>query len=82
MDNHVTMLCREYIRMVDDMRSGYYSTEEIRQLDSDRILLHEELCKIMQQPHDDGMYQHAKNILHLARLAGSTSQDFEEEDHA
>lgn len=67
MDAYTIQLCREYIETVDAMRSGRYSTEEIHQLDSQRLLLHDELCNLLRVDRKTDMYRRARAVLMAAR---------------
>lgn len=68
MHPYLISLAQEYVDLIDDMRSGSYTVEEIHQLDSQRQTTHLELCRITGKSHsDDGMYSYARAILLAAR---------------
>lgn len=62
-DTRVLALCSEYVHTVDAMRSGRYTTDEIHTLDSERILLHDELCRLLTLDRSVDMYRRAKALL-------------------
>lgn len=62
-DAYIVSLCRDYIEAVDAMRSGLYTTEEIQVFDSQRILVHDELCRLLALDRSVDMYRRAKAIL-------------------
>jgi hypothetical protein len=78
-NNRLITLYREYIATVDSMYNGNHTTAEIRQLDSERILLHDELCRLTGLARGADMYRHAKNELHRARMGGISADDYEED---
>lgn len=63
-------LCEAYVQLVNDMRSGQYTTAEIRQLDRQRQVTHNELCRITGLDPSDDMYAYAKAVLLAARAGG------------
>jgi hypothetical protein len=65
-DPYLLSLAEEYVSYVDAMRSGSYTTEEIRQLDSQRQLTHNELRRHTGLDPDD-MYAYCRNLLWVAR---------------
>jgi hypothetical protein len=56
-------LCREYISLVDAMRSGQYTTDELHTLDSERQSLHTELCRLTGYTRRADMYRAASLII-------------------
>lgn len=56
MHPYLISLCREYVDLVDTMRSGNFTVVEIRQLDSERQNTHNELCTITRMSHSEDMY--------------------------
>jgi hypothetical protein len=69
-DTYLISLCREYTTLVDAMRSGQHTTEEIRQLDSQRQVTHNEICRYTGQDRSADMYTYARAVLHAARAGG------------
>lgn len=67
MHPYLISLCREYVDLVDNMRSGNFTVAEIRQLDSERQNTHNELCNITGMSHSEDMYAYAKAVLMAAR---------------
>ena len=67
MHPYLISLCEEYVQLVNDMRSGQYTIAEIRQLDSQRQVTHNELCRITGLDPSDDMYAYAKAVLLAAR---------------
>ena len=67
MHPYLISLCQEYVELVDNMRSGNFSLEEIRQLDSQRQTTHYELCRITSKSHDEDMYTYARAVVLAAR---------------
>lgn len=70
MHPYLISLCEEYVQLVNDMRSGQYTTEEIRQLDSQRQVTHNQLLQIIGMDRSDDMYAYAKAVLLAARAGG------------
>lgn len=68
-DSYIISLCRDYIETVDAMRSGLYTTEDIHTLDSQRILVHDELCRLLALDKSVDMYRRVKAILMAAKGA-------------
>lgn len=66
-DSYLVSLCREYVEYVDAMRSGQYSIVEIRQIDSQRQIAHDELCRYTGYDRNVDMYAYAKRVLYAAR---------------
>ena len=62
-DSHVLTLAHEYLETVDQIRSGQFTTEEIYQLDSQRQLLHNELCRLTGYNRNVDMYRAARLII-------------------
>jgi hypothetical protein len=62
-NNRLLTLCQEYIATVDAMRSGQYTVDELRTLDSERQLLHDELCRLTGYSRRADMYRAARLIL-------------------
>lgn len=63
MNAHTLQLCREYIELVDAMRSGRYSMKEIYQLESQRLILHTDLCTLLKVEWNVDMYHLVRGIL-------------------
>ena len=61
--SHTLTLCREYLDLVDAMRSGQYSTDELHALDSERQNLHNELCRLTGYDRTVDMYRVARMLL-------------------
>ena len=61
--NRLIILAQEYIQTVDAMRSGQYTVDELRTLDSERQLLHDELCRLTGYSRRADMYRAARLIL-------------------
>lgn len=70
MDAYLISLCRDYIDLVDGMRNGRYTTEEVRQLDSQRLVLHDQLCQHTGFDRSLDMYAYARRVVHAARAGG------------
>ena len=62
-------LAREYIATVDAMRSGQYTTDELRALDSERQYLHNELCRLTSYTRRADMYRAASLIIRNGGIA-------------
>lgn len=62
-NEYLLSLCREYVDLVNNMRSGQYTTEEIHTLDSERQLTHNSLCDLTGYPHSADMYRIARMLL-------------------
>lgn len=62
---------KEYLDLIDSMRSGKFSTDEIRQLDSDRQWLHNELTRLTGLDPSEDMAAYCRRILHIARGQGT-----------
>jgi len=60
---YIVSIAREYLETVDQIRSGRFSTEEIYQLDSQRQLLHNEMCRITGYSRNIDMYRAARMII-------------------
>jgi hypothetical protein len=69
-DDYLLSIARAYIDLVNDMRSGRYTTEEVRQLDSDRQWHHNELIRLTGLDPADDMVAHCRRLLHIARSSG------------
>lgn len=67
MDAYLIALCRDYVDLVDQMRHGQYSPEELRDLDSARQVAHQQLAQYAGLSLDDDAYQYARAVLHAAR---------------
>lgn len=63
MQEYIVSLAREYLETVDNIRSGRFTTDEIYQLDSQRQLLHNELCRITGYDRRIDMYRAARMII-------------------
>jgi hypothetical protein len=70
MHPYLISLCEEYVQLVDAMRHGRYTAAELRELDSQRQVTHNELCRITGLDPSDDMYAHAKAVLLAARAGG------------
>ena len=46
MHPYLISLCQEYVQVVDAMRHGRYTAAELRELDSQRQVTHNDLCRI------------------------------------
>lgn len=71
MDQYLLSLFAEYTALVDRMRGGRYTEEEMHALDSERQVLHYELKRLTGR--DDSrfdMYAFARNALTDARRQG------------
>ena len=79
MNSRLLTLYREYIATVDSMYNGQRTTAEIHQLDAQRLLLHDELCRLTGVARSADMYRHAKTELLRARMGGIQADDYEEE---
>lgn len=69
-DPQLFSLAKEYLDLIDSMRSGRYSTAELHQLDSDRQWLHNELIRLTGLDPADDMAAHCRRMLHIARGQG------------
>ncbi|WP_129628248.1 hypothetical protein [Candidatus Oscillochloris fontis] len=47
--DYLISLCREYQQLVDDIQSGMLETDEIRELNGQRTVLHEQVMEEMQR---------------------------------
>lgn len=56
---HTVQIAREYVAVVDAMRSGQYTTDELRQLDSERQGLHNDLIRLTGYARSTDMYRAA-----------------------
>lgn len=59
----IKTLCAEYIELVDNMRSGEYSTDYLHTLDSERQWHHNELCRLLRVDRTIDMYRYATYYL-------------------
>ncbi len=66
MDSYLISLAEEYVALVDAMRSGGYSTSDIRQLDSQRQVTHNEIRRHTNLDPDD-MYSYCRQVIRAAR---------------
>ena len=66
---YLLSLCREYVDLVNTLKSGGYTRSEFRILDSQRQVTHGQLLDILNLTRDDDvdMYQRARDILLDAR---------------
>jgi len=55
-DEHLVLLCREYVTLVEAMREGQYEPEELRDLDSQRQVTHEQLLESTGLTRSTNMY--------------------------
>lgn len=67
MDPYLISLAKEYCELVDGMRSGTFSLEELHELDSQRQTTHLELCRITGMSHSADMYRYARTVVLAAR---------------
>ena len=67
MHPYLVSLCREYVELVDSMRFGQYSRDELRQLDSQRQVTHNQLLDITGLERDTDMYAYARAVLLVAQ---------------
>ena len=72
MHPYLLSLCQEYVELIKTMKKGGYSTDQYRQLDSQRQVTHEQLIQITGIERDSGidMYQYALDIIEQARNQG------------
>jgi hypothetical protein len=70
MHPYLLSLCQEYVALIDDMRHGRYAQAELRTLDSQRQVTHNQLIAIVGD--QDDMYAYARAVLLAAR--GSNQQ--------
>ena len=61
--SHTLTLCREYLDLVDAMRSGQHSTDDLHALDSERQNIHNELCRLTGYGRAVDMYRVARMLL-------------------
>lgn len=73
MHPYLLSLCKEYIKLVDTMRSGQYTLEELRELDSQRQVTHNQLLELTDLEREDDMYAHARAVVIAARAQGRSS---------
>lgn len=66
--NYLLTLCREYLDLIDNMRSGRYTTEELHELDSQRQYTHNELCRLTDYDRSVDMARVARLILRQGGL--------------
>ncbi len=66
---YLLSLCREYVELVNTLKSGGYTRSEWRELDSQRQVTHDQLLDILNLTRDDDvdMYERARAILLDAR---------------
>lgn len=62
-DAYLVSLCQDYCAYVDAMRGGQYTTEEIRAIDSQRQVVHDELCRITGKDRSEDMYAYARAVV-------------------
>ncbi|MCS6888645.1 MAG: hypothetical protein NZQ09_10580 [Chloroflexus sp.] len=67
MDETFVTLCREYVALVDAMRTGRYTAGELHQLDRERQVAHTRLIELTGLPRTEDMYRYARAVLHAAR---------------
>ena len=75
MNDRVLSLCIEYTNLVDSMRHGRYDADELRSLDSDRLVLHEQLMEMTGLDRTTDMYRFARDEMHKARSQGYLRED-------
>ena len=68
MSDYVLTLCREYLDLIEQMRSGRYSTAELHELDSQRQYTHNELCRLTGYDRTVDMARAARLILRQGGL--------------
>lgn len=68
MTDHLVTLAREYIELVDAMRSGSYTTADLHELDSQRQYTHNELCRLTGYDRTVDMYRAARLIVRQGGL--------------
>jgi hypothetical protein len=71
MHPYLLSLCQEYVSLVNAMRQGGYTAEELRTLDSDRQVTHRQLMQLTGLEQHEDMYAHARAII-LAARGGNT----------
>ena len=69
-DPSLLSLAREYLDLIEQMRSGGYTIEEIRQLDSQRQWTHNDLLRLTGLDPADDMAAYCRRLLHVARGQG------------
>lgn len=67
MHPYLISLCREYVALVDAMQHGQYSRAELRDLDSQRQVTHQQLIELTGKDRRDDMYAYARAVLLAAR---------------
>lgn len=70
MHPYLISLCREYVELVDAMRFGQYSRDELRELNSQRQVTHNQLLDITGMDRSEDMYAYATAVL-LAAQGGN-----------
>ncbi len=68
MTDRLVILAREYIELVDAMRSGGYTTADLHELDSQRQYTHNELCRLTGYDRTVDMYRAARLIVRQGGL--------------
>ena len=69
MDRYLIGLASDYVELVDAMQHGQYQPHELRALDSDRQVLHNQLRQHTGLDPSN-MYQYCRAILLAARAGG------------
>lgn len=69
MDSYLISLAQDYVALVDAMQHGQYTRDELRTLDSDRQVLHNQLRQHTGLDPAD-MYQYCRAVLLAARAGG------------
>lgn len=67
MHPYLLSLCEEYVQLADMMRHGRYTAAELRDLDSQRQVTHNQLLQITGMDRIEDMYRYAKSVLRAAR---------------
>jgi hypothetical protein len=69
-DETLLSLAKEYLDLIESMRSGRFSITELHQLDGDRQWLHNELLRLTSIDPADDMAAYCRRLLHIARSSG------------
>jgi hypothetical protein len=67
MNQHTLNLLEEYCALVDGMRNGQHTTDEIRYLDGQRGGLHNDLLRLLDMDRSIDMYSFARDAPHTAK---------------
>jgi hypothetical protein len=71
MHPYLVSLCQEYVELVDAMRGGQHPQEELREIDSQRQVTHNQLLEITRMTRADDMYAYAKAVILAAKTGGT-----------